>query len=133
MSLQTLSLLENSTVAASGGTALALVSAGGSLGKNRLIPSDDTDLRTQRVLDLSAQLPRPQASAPNGYTQGRASTVFKFPLLLDNGEITVNKVTISMSCDVETTVTEKTEYLSLACQTAIDAEMAQLWNGLNAG
>lgn len=133
MSLTTLSLLEASTVSASGGTALDFTTAGGSTDKNKLIVPADTDLREQRSLDLSVRRPRVQASAPNGYTQGRSIAVLKFPHTLANGNLTVDTIRIEMSTDVETSVANKSEMMSLAAQTIIDSEMSDFWKVLSAG
>lgn len=133
MSLATLSLLETATTAASGGTAMPMTSAGGSLDKNRLLVDADTDLRTQRRLDLQVSRPKVQAVAPNGYTQARAMATLSVPRTLANGNISVDTVFIRMSTDVETTVAEKDELASIAAQLLVDSEMAGFWTQLNPG
>lgn len=133
MSLATLSILENATVTPSGGTALPLTSAGGSLDKNTLIVDADTDLRTQRSVDFSVSRPKVQGSAPNGYTQARSSVILKIPRTLANGNTSVDTVFVKFSTDVETTVAEKDEMRALACQLLIDSETDAFWTQLIAG
>lgn len=132
MSLSTLSLLETATVSASGGTAMPMTSIGGSENKNTLVVDADTDLRTQRSISFAVRRPKVQASAPNGYTQGRCNALLKFPVTLANGNLTVDTISIQLSTDVETTVAEKTEYIKLAAQALIDSETLAAWTTLNA-
>lgn len=133
MGLSTLTLLESATVSATGGTSMPMTSIGGSENKNTLIVDADSDLRTQRSVTFSVRRPKIQASAPNGYTQGRCNALFKFPRILDNGNISVDTVSIQVSTDVETTVAEKTEMLKLAAQGLFDSETQAAWTLLNAG
>lgn len=133
MSLSTISLLENGTPAASGGTAMAMTSKGGSENKNTLVVDADVDLRTQRTCVFSVRPPKVQSSAPNGYTQGRCNVVFKFPRTLANGLISVDTVSLQLSTDVETTVAQKEEMLSLIAQVSFDSETSQAFTLLNVG
>lgn len=124
MPLTSLSLLEAATVTPSGGTALAFSSQGIKNGVlHGLVASADTDLRTQRQLEYSVRRARVQASAPNGYTQARTSAILKIPRILANGNITVDTVTISLNCDVETTVAQKTEMAKLGAQMFVNANV----------
>lgn len=133
MSLTTLTLLESATVSATGGTSMPMTSIGGSENKNTLIVDADTDLRTQRSITFTVRRPKVQASAPNGYTQGRCTALIKIPRLLANGKITVDTVSIQVSADVETTVAQKTEMLKLGAQALFDSETLAAWTALNAG
>lgn len=133
MSLTTLTLLESATVTPSGGTAMALTSQGISNDKNRFVVDADEDLRTQRSLEYSVRRPKPQASAPNGYTQARVSGIFKIPRILANGAISVDTITISLNADVETTVAQKTEMLKLGAQMFVDSEVLDLLTVQNLG
>jgi hypothetical protein len=133
MSLQTLSLLEAATVSATGGTAMPMTSKGGSENKNTLIVDADEDLRTQRSIVLTVRNPKVQATAPNGYTQGRCQALLKFPRTLTNGLISVDTISIQLSTDVETSVADKEEMLYLASQSMFDAETRSAWTLLNVG
>jgi len=133
MSLNTLSILESSTVSASGGTAMPMTSFGGSENKNTLVVDADTDLRTQRTVSFTVRRPKVQASAPNGYTQGRCNMLFKVPRVLANGNMSVDTISIQLSTDVETSVAEKQEMLALGAQLLVDSEVDAVWTTLNAG
>lgn len=133
MSLTTLTLLESATVTPSGGTSLAFTSQGVSNDKNKLIASADVDLRSQRSLEFSVKRPKPQVSAPNGYTQARVSGILKIPRILANGNISVDTVTVSLNTDVETTVAQKTEMCKLGAQMFVDAETQALMTLQNIG
>jgi len=126
MALTTLTFLESATITPSGGTALVFSSQGIQGDKHKFVCDDDTDLRTQRSMEYTVKRPKPQASAPNGYTQARSSGIYKQPVILDNGEITVNTVTMGLNVDVEMTIAEKTELLKQGAQMFIDAELASL-------
>ena len=94
MSLKNLSLLTGATlVAPTGGSAMPFLSIGSNADNpDTLYCTSDTDFRTQRTVDVSVKRPKVSATAPNGYTQARATAVFKFPLELENGNITVTQL-----------------------------------------
>lgn len=133
MSLTTLGLLTGPTISPSGGSALAFTSQGVQGDKNRFICDADTDLRTQRVIELSCRRPRAQASAPNGYTQARVSGFYKIPRILANGNISVDTISVTISTDVETTVAQKSEMLLQGAQLFIDSELLGAWTQQNMG
>lgn len=72
---------------------------------------DGSDIRTRKEAEFSSVAAKPSSSAPNGYTQNRASVYLKYPLTLDNGLVTTNTIQITLSKDVETTSTEVDEML----------------------
>ena len=127
MGLNNASLLQGATVAASGGTALAFSSLGGSPG-NTLYAIDDPDIRTRRDIVCNTTAARPKSDAPNGYTQQRTNATVKIPLTLDNGNVTVNTIRIEMSTDVETTDAEKLELRSIAAQVLVDSDFLEFWD-----
>jgi hypothetical protein len=118
-------------MAPTGGSALAFSSAGQSAGINTLYATADTDLRTRRSIVATVKDPKVSASAPNGYTQARATVVYKAPLALDNGGVTVNTVRIEFAYDVETSTAEKTELLVIASQICNDADFTELFQNLS--
>lgn len=130
MSLSNASVLSGATMSPSGGTALAFESQGSTLATNKLIVTADTDLRTRREISATIKEPRVQASAPNGYTQARSILVFKAPLSLDNGNITVNTLRIELAFDVETTDAEKDELLVLGSQFLNDSDFTGFFKNL---
>jgi len=112
-----------SSISASGGTALTFASAGQpSSGRLSLIVPADTDLRVRRGMEITVKTPSPQSTAPNGYTQARASYLFKYPKLLANGKITVNTAKVEFAYDVETTQTEIQQLLDIAAQICCDGD-----------
>jgi len=131
MSLRDATLLSGATMAPTGGSTLTFGAKGSELNKVNLYVPADTDLRLRREIACTTKDPKVSTSAPNGYTQARASAQLKSPLLLDNGAITVNTVTIQVSFDVETTDAEKDELLVLGSQMLNDADFLALFKDLS--
>lgn len=119
------------SIAATGGTALTLASAGSDGITNRLIVTADTDFRTRRSIVASIKTPKPLATAPNGYTQARSKAVYTKPKLLANTKYTNNTISIEISVDVETTQTEIQELMDVGAQMLFDADFIQLWKTQN--
>lgn len=118
---------EGSTFPITGGSAgPAIASGGGNLNTHRLICPNDT-LVVQRKFDFSVVEPKPLVSAPNGYTQGRRSVFFRFPLLLDNGNYTTNTAQLQISADIETTDAEMRAIMDLILQTLTHAPVEPFW------
>lgn len=112
-----------SSIAPTGGTALTFTSAGVTKsGSLELYVAADTDLRLRRTITASVKTPTVNAGSPNGYTQARASLIFRKPKLLDNGKITVNTARIEFAYDPETTQTEIQELADVAAQMCFDAD-----------
>lgn len=106
------------TVAASGGTDVTLVSLGIQGNKNSLIFSTDTNLSTRRLAEFSVKQPAVSASAPGGYTQARNTVLVKFPKTLANGAITVNTGKFELAYDPQTTQAEVESYCEQMAQMA---------------
>lgn len=126
MSLSNASVLSGATITPSGGTALPFSSLGIQNSSNTIYATGDADLRTRRSIVCSVKDPKVSAGAPNGYTQARATAVFKSPLELDNGMITVNTVRVEFAYDVETSQAEIDELKVIAAQICTDADFAGL-------
>jgi len=122
-----------SSIAATGGSALAFAAGQSSATTMHLYVSADTDLRTRRTIDVVIKPPKIQPTAPNGYTQARATATYKKPKLLANGKITVNSVQVSMSYDVETTQAEIQELMDVGAQMIFDADFTALWKNQSLG
>lgn len=131
MSLKDASIMTAPTsFTVNGGSALAFSELYSSGEKVTIGVSADTDLRLRRTMDAHIYQPKPNSGAPNGYTQGRAKVVFKSPLLLDNGAITVNTVKVEVAFDVETTDAERTELCDIGGQIFIDSDFRALLKNL---
>lgn len=113
-------------VAPTGGAADTL-SAFGSLSEMKAVFDGDTEVLTQKTIDLSVKDAKVSSSAPNGYTQARRTALLKFPLELDNGNRTVCTVQVSLAVDVEATAAEIAEYMSIASQVCGDTDFATFW------
>lgn len=104
------------SVAATGGTDVTLVSLGVQGNKNTLTFSTDTSNLTRRIAEFSVKPYAASASAINGYTQQRAKLLLKQPKVLASGLRTVNTVSVEVSYDVETTDAEIEQMLETAAQ-----------------
>lgn len=94
------------TVAASGGTDVTLVSLGIQGNKNPLIFSTDTNLATRRLVEFSVKPTAVNTSSPGGMTLARNSINFKSPKTLASGEKAINTAKVEISYHPETTQAE---------------------------
>lgn len=131
MPISNASILSGVTMTPSGGTAVPFGSLGIRNGTNTLYATGDADLRTRRTIVCSAKEAKVAPGAPNGYTQARATAVFKTPLVLDNGNITVNTVRIEVAYDIESSAAEVTELKLMAAQILTDSDFAALFSALS--
>lgn len=104
------------TVAASGGTDVTLVSLGIQGNKNTLNFSTDTNLATRRLVEFSVKAPAANDAAIGGYNQARNTILLKSPKVLSNLAITVNTVKIEVSYDPQTTQAEVEQLCETAAQ-----------------
>jgi hypothetical protein len=116
-----------SSIAPTGGTALAFTPITNDGSKVDMVVAADTDSRTRRHLIGSIVMPKPQATAPNGYTQARGEIKFRKPKLLANGKYTTNEVIVSMRYDPETTQVEIQELMDVGAQLCFDADFVNFW------
>jgi len=131
MSLSNASVLSGATMAPSGGSAITFSSSGISNGANMIYCTSDTDLRTRRTMVASVKDPKPSTGAPNNSTQARATIVFKSPLELDNGNVTVNTVRVEVAYDPETTSAELDELLVIGSQILNDSDFTAVFKNLS--
>lgn len=94
------------TVAASGGTDVTLVSLGVQGNKNTLTFSTDTSNLTRRIVEFSVKPYSVSESAPGGYTQQRNTILLKTPKTLANLSRTINTGKFELAIDPETTAAE---------------------------
>lgn len=114
----------------SDGSAITLATVGSSLDTTLASPSTDTNFLTKRNFDFTTKEPKVSSTAPNGYTQQRATFVLKAPYILTNGNRTVNTIRIEFACDIELTVAEKYELLLEASQVLGDLDFQGFWCAL---
>lgn len=127
MSISSSSVLLGSTVSASGGTSTNLLSKGGDSNHVAVLIDDSSEFMNQKTAKFFVAEPRPQASAPNGYTQSRATLRLLFPINLDNGSRSVNTLEIKLGVDIETTEAEIAEYQAIAAQFMTGSAFSDFW------
>lgn len=132
MAIQGAGIKSGSTtyVVPSDGSSITLTTVGTSLDMTVASPSSDTNYLTKRTYEFSKKDAKPSSTAPNGYTQQRATCVFKAPFILDNGNRTVNTLRIEFACDIELTVAEKYELLLQGSQLLGDPDFQGYWTAL---
>lgn len=113
-----------------GGSALAFTEVQSAGNKVIIGVAADTDLRLRRTIEATVHSPKPNNGSPNGYTQARTKTVYKAPLLLDNGQITINTVKVEVAFDVESTDAERTELCDIGAQIFTDSDFRNLLKNL---
>jgi len=128
MSIQSASVNVDGTVATTGGTATSFISKGSDHGSHTVILDDSSEFAAQTKVAFTTKDPKVSSTAPNGYTQLRNSVRIQEPLLLDNGEYTMNGFTITMNVDPETTDAEKASLRVLAAQIIHDSDYDNFWN-----
>lgn len=126
MSLTSATTLSGSTIAGTGGTAVNWSKMNQVGNKVSLAVTTDADLRVRRSIDVTAKPPTVNPGAPNGYTQARVSKVYKAPLLLDNGAVTVNTVKVEVAYDVETSATEIQDLVDVGAQMLFDSDFVSV-------
>lgn len=119
------------TVAATGGTDVTLTSLGAQGNKNTFIFSTDSANITRRLLELTVKPYSVDASKPGGYTQQRATALFKQPKVLANGNKTMNTVKVEVSYDPETTDAEIEALVECAAQATGTANFLPFYKTLN--
>jgi len=116
------------TTSTTGGAPVALIRKNNNGKKAEFILDDGAPFVTQTEIDLSIVEPVVKVSAPNGYTQRRNTTFIKVPVILANGNRTVDTYQLITAVDVETSDAEYAAGLNLAIQAAISADVAEFRN-----
>jgi len=88
----------------------------------------ETDLRLRASLEFKVSRPQVRASAPNGYTQQRCRVRFKQPILLANGEITVNTTSVEVAYDIEASAAQKKLLVDIPVQVQFDSESSTFFS-----
>lgn len=133
MSIDSASILVDGTVGITGGTATGVLVKSVSGTTKKVVLDDSSEFLGQTEIDFSISDPRPQASAPNGYTQARTTVNIKKPLLLDNGDYTVNTFKAILSVDHETTDAEVENLKVTMCNLIMDTDFSDLWSKQSLG
>jgi len=130
MSLDNASVLSGATFnVPTGGSAITFKTLNGVQGsRNALYCTADDDLRTRREIVATAKLPKPSVSAPGGSTQQRAEMLYKSPLTLANGNVTVNTGGVYLSVDPETDTAGIDEIKIIMVQMIMDTDFSELFS-----
>ena len=134
MGIQHATLLEGCTLSATAGTERTLAPITMGPGTATMFFSSDNSMLTRRVVRATTKQPKRIAGASGEaatYTQARSKLIITHPKTLANGFITVNTVTIELSCDVETTAAEKLELRKVGAQTLFDPDFTSFWDNLS--
>lgn len=94
------------SVAATGGTDVTLVSLGIQGNKNPLIFSTDTNLATRRSVEFSVKPTAVSANSPGGMTLARNTINFKSPKVLASLDKAINTIKVEVAYHPETTQAE---------------------------
>jgi hypothetical protein len=129
MALSALSLVLGGTLSNTGGTADAVESVSNL--DRALVTFTDDSLELQRTLNIRVVPAKVNTSAPNGYTQARRELYFKFPLSLDNGNMTNSTVTLNVSSDIELEDSEMSQIRETVGQVLISSAMDGVFNKLS--
>jgi hypothetical protein len=127
MTIQSSSINVDGTVATTGGTATSLKKLGSSLERFNSYLDDGSEFLTRTEIDFTIKEPKVSVGAPNGYTQQRSNVKILVPLVLDNGNLTVNTLTISLAVDHEMTDAEIESMLVLGAQILHDSDYSDFW------
>lgn len=92
-----------------------------------LVCTSDADFKTRRSFEASIKPAKPLAGAPNGYSQARNLVLYRQPLVLDNGETTVDTWRLELSRDIETDTAELQQMLDALIQTVTSSDFADFW------
>jgi hypothetical protein len=133
MTIEASSIAIGGTLSATGGTATSVLSKGDTLEKHNVVLDDGSAFKEQTSVAFSIKAPKVSSSAPAGYTQARNTVVIQVPMVLANGNSTVNSFRLEMAVDPETTDADKTALRDIAAQAIFDADFDAFWNDQSMG
>lgn len=133
MSIDTASILVDGTVGITGGTATGFLVKSTNNNEKVVVLNDSSEFINQTSVSFKINDPKPSSSSPNGYTQARTEVRIKRPLLLDNGDYTVNTCSAQLSVDHETTDAEVESLKVLLCNLIMDTDFSDLWSKQSLG
>lgn len=128
MGIRTASIALGATFSPTGGTATSLVlMSNGNDEATAFIAAAGVTPLTRTDLTFQAKPSKVSASAPGGFTQGRASAKLTVPKVLANLKRTLNSAKVEMSIDPETTPAELAAIKSNLTNLINDSDFDQLW------
>jgi len=130
MPISDLVLYTGTTTSQTGGAVDATASTGSTLNSHQIISTSEA-LVLQKSVDCSVTRPKPSASAPNGYTQGRREIFVRMPILLANGKYTTNTLKITLSTDIETSDAQSQVLRDYGTRLLFNSEMNSFYNDLS--
>jgi len=127
MSINNTTIAEDGAIAVTGGTNKTLISRGGDSNSNHFYVNEDAVANLRRTLDITVKDAKVQVSAPGGYTQERQVIVTKVPIILANGNRTVNTYRTEISVDPETSVAQRKTDREMHSQTLFDTDFVSVY------
>lgn len=127
MGLKSMSLLSGATVAASGGTALALAEDGVSIqnGLHLIVPSD-TDYQTRRQVTVKYRPPTLDAKT-GSYGKDKKSISLSLPMTLSDGRVVFNTIRLEREVHPSLSAANAAELCALGAQLLVDSDVTQFW------
>lgn len=133
MTIKDASVDVGTTISTSGGTATTFLDGGDDLDSHQVTLDDSSEFIDATSVSFTVKRPKVQVTAPNGYTQKRASVVIGRPLALDNDNRTVNTFRLELAVDPETTSAEIASLRELAAQVVFGSDFTDFWTNLSTG
>jgi hypothetical protein len=127
MSIESGAILVGGTTSTTGGTSTSFIVKGDSANLKKVYLDDSSEYVNTTSITFTGKDPIVNSGAPNGYTQQRSTVKANVPLLLDNGNYTMNTVNIELACDPETSDAEKVLLISLGVQLLNGTSFADFW------
>lgn len=133
MTIKDASVDVGTTISTSGGTATTFLDGGDDLDSHQVTLNDSSEFIDATSISFTVKRPKVQVTAPNGYTQKRASVVIGRPLALENDNRTVNTFRLELAVDPETTAAEIASLRELTAQVVFGSAFTDFWTNLSTG
>lgn len=128
MSLEATIKTGATSVAATGGDDQVLKGLGISNGSHVVFYDGDGASTARRTAAFSSSFPKPNENSPGGYTQDRRTLVFKRPITLANGDLSVETVRVQLATASETVESDKVEMLEQVAQMLVNTDFSEFWH-----
>lgn len=132
MTILAAQVLESTTPGYTGGTPATLVKLGGDLTSHTAY-FGGTSYSDRNDLTFTVKAPKPNATSPGGFTQGRSVVFIKVPRTLANGDKTSDTIKIEMSKDVETVAADSLEMRRVIAQVLTESGWTAFWDNQSVG
>jgi hypothetical protein len=116
------------SVAATGGDDQDLIPLGIVNNTNTVFYDDDGAYSERRTAEFGTKAPKVNPSSPGGYTQERRTVVFRRPITLADGSITVETLRVELATASETDEADKVEMLEQVAQIMVNSDFADFWH-----